>query len=240
MTIQLRKVLAASACLWIASCGSPPPAVTVSTATSADAAGLIDISRLIADAALDIRYSGADNFVGAPVDGYDAPKCYLLAPVAAALARVEQALRKENLRIRIFDCYRPVRAVRHFGRWAEDLADQRTKATHYPNLDKRSLLGVYIARTSGHSRGATIDLGLLRCDDEGRTCTPLDMGTPFDFFDELAHTDSPAIGGEQRTNRHRLVDAMRREGFENYAAEWWHYTYRPEPSPTVAYDVPVQ
>ena len=236
----MRRFLVAAACLWIASCGSAPPGVTVSTAASADEAGLVDIARLIPDAALDIRYATVHNFVGAPVDGYEAPKCYLLEPVADALARVERELRKENLRLVMFDCYRPVRAVRHFVRWAEDLSDQRTKPVHYPKIDKSSLLGVYISRSSGHSRGATIDLGLLRCDDEGQTCTPVDMGTPFDFFDELAHTDSPDVSDEQRANRYRLRDAMRRERFENYVEEWWHYTYRPEPSPTVAYDVPVR
>jgi zinc D-Ala-D-Ala dipeptidase len=236
----LPRLLVAAACLWLTSCGSAPNEVTISPATSADAAGLVDIERLIPDAALDIRYASTNNFMGTPADGYEAPKCYLLAPVAAALERVERSLREENLRLQPFDCYRPVRAVRHFVRWAEDLEDQRTKGQYYPNIGKDSLLGVYISRNSGHSRGATIDLGLLRCDDDGRTCSPLDMGTPFDFFDERAHTDSPAVSSEQRANRRRLVDAMRREGFENYAAEWWHYTYRPEPSPTVAYDVPVR
>jgi D-alanyl-D-alanine dipeptidase len=200
----------------------------------------VDIARLVPDMALDIRYAGTDNFVGATVDGYEAPKCYLLAPVADALARVERELRKNNLRLQPFDCYRPVRAVKHFVRWAEDLSDTHTKSRHYPKIDKSSLLGVYISRSSGHSRGATIDLGLLSCDEQGKACTPVDMGTPFDFFDELARTESPDVSDEQRTNRQRLVDAMRREGFENYVEEWWHYTYRPEPTPDLAYDVPVR
>lgn len=237
---QSRTLLAAIACLTVAGCAPPRPAVTISDATSAEAVGLVDVARLIPDVALEIRYAGADNFVGEPIDGYEASGCYLLTQPAAALERVERALRQENLRLKIFDCYRPVRAVRHFVRWAEDLTDQRTKQHYYPNLDKSSLLGVYIAAVSGHSRGATIDLTLLTCDDEGRMCAPLDMGTPYDFFDERAHTDSPAVSPAQRANRYRLVDAMRREGFENYAAEWWHYTYKPEPSPTVAYDIPVR
>ena len=138
----------------------------------------------------------------------------------------------------MYDCYRPVRAVKHFVRWAGDLDDQRTKPEYYPRLPKTALLGDYISPTSGHSRGATIDLTMLQCDANG--CLPLDMGTPFDYFDPLANTDSPAITAEQRTNRRRLVEAMAREGFANYPMEWWHFTLKPEPTPDTFYDVPVR
>ena len=159
--------------------------------------------------------------------------------MADALARVEADLRAAHLRLHVFDCYRPVRAVKDFVAWAGNLDDQRSKPRFYPNLDKRLLLGDYIAEHSGHSRGATLDLTLLVC-DEGGTCTPLDMGTEFDFFDPLANTDSPRIDATQLANRHRLREAMARRGFENYALEWWHYTRRPEPTPLQAYDVPIR
>ena len=235
-----RGLLSVFICVQLAGCATPRPTVTTSEATSADAVGLVDIAQLVPDMALEIRYAGVNNFVGAPVVGYEAPKCLLLAPVAEALERVERTLRKEQFRLKPFDCYRPVRAVAHFIRWAEDPADQRTKPEYYPNRNKDSLLGVYIGRVSGHSRGATIDLTMLSCNPSDQSCKPLDMGTPFDFFDELARTDSPAVTPEQHANRHRLREAMRREGFENYVEEWWHYTYRPEPSPTVAYDIPIK
>jgi D-alanyl-D-alanine dipeptidase len=138
----------------------------------------------------------------------------------------------------LYDCYRPVRAVHAFVAWAHDLSDQSTKAEHYPNVDKSKLLGPYIAETSGHSRGATVDLGLLRCD--GGDCTPLDMGAGFDLFDPRANTDTPAITDAQRANRQLLLDAMKQRGFVNYPMEWWHFTFRPEPTPTTAYDVPVK
>ena len=177
--------------------------------------------------------------VGAPVDGYEAADCYLLEPVAEALQRVELALREQKMRLRIFDCYRPVRAVSHFVRWADDVDDQRTKPAFYPSLDKTQLLGVYIGRRSGHSRGATIDLTLMRCDAGGQ-CTSLDMGTDFDFFDPLANTDSPQATPQQRENRQLLRIAMEKEGFQNYPMELWHYTFRPEPSLDMAYDFPVK
>jgi zinc D-Ala-D-Ala dipeptidase len=211
----------------------------LSAAKDAHSAGLVDLRAFVPDIDLDMRYAGRDNFVGRSIDGYEAPVCLLLRPAATALRRVEQSLRRQRLRLRIFDCYRPARAVREFVRWAQDVADQRTRAEYYPTLDKSQLLGDYIAPLSGHSRGATLDLTLLACDAAGASCRPLDMGTPFDFFDPGSNTASPAIDASQRANRQRLVSAMAAEGFENYAMEWWHYTLRPEPSPTQYFDVPV-
>jgi len=201
---------------------------------------MVDIRSLVPDFSVDMRYAGTSNFTGTAITGYEAPRCYLLKPVAEALQRVELALRKHRQRLKVFDCYRPVRAVQHFVRWAHDLDDQGTKPQHYPNLDKRVLLGEYIASTSGHSRGATMDLTLTQCDRTGRKCQPLDMGTDFDFFDVRANTDTPGITPAQRRNRQRLRRAMEGEGFQNYAQEWWHYTFRPEPAPNVAFDFPVR
>lgn len=212
----------------------------LSPATSAAQAGLVDIRQLAPDIAEDIKYAGSDNFVGAPVDGYLAPKCLLLKPAAEALARVEHDLHAQHQRLKLFDCYRPARAVQHFVRWAGDLNDQRTKATHYPKLDKSALLGDYIAPVSGHSRGATVDLTLMQCDATDSHCAPLDMGTDFDYFGTLANTDSLEANAAQHANREILKRAMEREGFRNYAMEWWHYTLSPEPSPDTVYDVPVQ
>jgi zinc D-Ala-D-Ala dipeptidase len=215
-----------------------PP--TLSPAKTAEAANLVDIRSLVPDIAEDIKYAGSDNFVGRPVDGYRAPKCFLLRPVAEALARVEHELRARHQRLKIFDCYRPARAVADFVRWAHDLGDQRTKAQHYPMLDKSKLLDGYIASVSGHSRGATVDLGMEQCAVDGSRCTPLEMGTDFDYFGVRANTDNPGITPAQRANRHRLLDAMAREGFKNYPMEWWHYTFTPEPTPHTLYDVPVE
>jgi D-alanyl-D-alanine dipeptidase len=224
--------------LVFSSCAAPQAQVTVSSAKSFAEVGIVDIEEKIPDVALEIRYAGTNNFVGKSIDGYESPKCFLLEPAAAALARAEASLRKDGLRLKIFDCYRPVRAVKHFVRWAEDLKDQRMKAQFYPALDKTQLLGEYIAPVSGHSRAATLDLTLISC--ESGHCEELDMGTPFDFFDVRAHTDFPGISQQERRNRDRLREALHAEGFENYAAEWWHYTFKPEPTPTVAYDIPVK
>jgi len=234
---RLVSILLSWACVsGAATCvaGTPP---AVSPARTPAEAGLTDIRSLVPDMAETIHYAGSDNFTGAPVEGYDAPKCLLRTAAAQALTAVEQDLRRQGYRLHVWDCYRPVRSVAAFVRWASDPGDVRTKAAHYPRLGKDRLLGEYIAPVSGHSRGATVDLTLMRC-AAGR-CVPLDMGTDFDLFDPIAHTDDPGATPAQRDNRQRLLRAMAAHGFVNYPAEWWHYTL-PSAAGSWIYDVPVR
>jgi D-alanyl-D-alanine dipeptidase len=196
-----------------------------------------DVGTLVPGLDVDMKYAGTDNFTGTRVDGYEASKCWLLPPAAQALARVERNLRRRGLRLRVHDCYRPERAVAHFMRWAADLADTRTKGRYYPALEKSALVPDYIAPASGHSRGATVDLALLRC---APRCEALDMGTPFDFFDPRANTDSPLATAAQRANRALLRQAMQEGGFVNYPMEWWHYSLPLDPPATQSYDLPIR
>lgn len=230
--------IALASALALALAAPAASAVRLSAATTPAQAGLVDVREHAPDIALDIRYASADNFTGRPVPGYDAPKCLLLEPAARALADVQRALQAQGYALQVFDCYRPVRSVRAFVAWAADLSDQVGKPRYYPNLDKRVLLGDYIAESSGHSRGATVDLTVLDC--RRGACRPLDMGTGFDFFDPRAHTDAPGLSAAQRAHRQRLRQAMTAAGFANYPLEWWHYTLQPEPTADTAYDVPVQ
>lgn len=226
------------ACVVAAAATPAAPAPTVSPARDAAAADMVDVTRLAPDITIDMRYAGADNFTGHPVPGYDAPVCLLLRPVAEALARVQARVRQDGYSLHIYDCYRPVRAVQAFVAWAGDLRDQSTKAVHYPRVEKSALIPDYIADRSGHSRGATLDLTLADC--RQGPCRPLDMGTDFDLFDPSAHTDSAQASAAQHANRQRLLQAMAAEGFANYPMEWWHFTFRPEPTPDTAYDFPVR
>ena len=213
--------------------------VQVSSAIDPAQAGMVEIRALAPDIAMDIRYAGRDNFTGDTVPGYDAAACYLLQPVAEALAQVQRDLRAEGYALQVYDCYRPVQAVHAFERWVGQRDEPQARQRHYPNVAKATLIDEgYIASTSGHSRGATVDLGLLDC-RSGR-CEPLDMGTPFDFFDPGAHTDAPGLSDAQRDNRRRLLHAMALRGFTNYPKEWWHFTFRPEPDPGTAYAFPVR
>ncbi len=201
---------------------------------------MLDIKTMIPDLSLDMRYAANNNFVGTRIDGYEAPRCYLLRPVAQALARVEQSLRAKQQRLHIFDCYRPRRAVAHFMRWARDLEDQSSKSRYYPALDKSTLVPDYIAEDSGHSRADTVDLTLRQCAADGSQCESMDMGTPFDFFDPSANTDSPAVSQAQRANRQALRAAMQAQGFANYELEWWHYSLRAADAPVQSFDLPIR
>lgn len=212
--------------------------VQIALVRTAEQAGLVDITTLSPNIQLDMRYAGSNNFTGRSVPGYDAPKCLLLAPAASALAQVEADLRSEGLGLKLFDCYRPAQSVQAFVDWANDPTELSRKTIQYPGIDKPQLPGGYIAETSGHSRGATVDLGLVDC--RSGTCTDVDMGTDFDYFGPEAHTDTAQITPDQYNNRQRLVRAMQAQGFKNYPLEWWHYTLDPEPDPKTAYDVPVR
>lgn len=197
----------------------------------------VDAASVVPNLVLDMRYLGSDNFVGRPIDGYEKPVCYLTREAATALAAVARDIEPQGLAIKAFDCYRPVRAVAHFVRWAQNLADVARKAEFYPDTDKRDLFREgYIAARSGHSRGSTLDMTLVRRDG-GRE---LDMGTPFDFFGPRSAPSDTSVSAEARANRRLLADAMRRRGFIPYAKEWWHFTLRGEPFPDTYFDFPVR
>jgi len=208
--------------------------------TAAPGQDLIDVRELDASIGTDMRYARADNFVGQPVDGYETAKCLLSRPAAEALTRVQSNLKEDGFGLLVFDCYRPQRAVDHFVRWAADTANVRTKEEYYPDVQKSRLFDEgYIASRSGHSRASTVDLTLGHRRADG-SVEPLDMGTPFDFFDPRSNTEAPDLAPDQLESRLRLRDAMEAGGFRNYAAEWWHYTLRDEPYPDEYFDLPIR
>ena len=197
----------------------------------------VDAASVAPGLLVEARYAGSHNFVGRPIEGYEKPICYLTKPAAAALAQVVADLEPRGLTIKVFDCYRPERAVAHFVRWARNLGDVKMKAEFYPHVDKRTLFrDGYIAARSGHSRGSTVDLTLARRAD-GKE---LDMGTPFDFFSPRSWPSDNSIGAEAQANRALLAQAMQRRGFRPYDKEWWHFTLRHEPYPETYFDFPVR
>lgn len=200
-------------------------------------AAFLDVATVLSKARFDVRYHGTNNFVGARIDGYEAPRCFLTRPACEALLDVARAVEREGLSLLIYDCYRPARAVAHFARWAADAGDLRTQADYYPDLAKADLFALgYIAARSGHSRGSTLDLTLA----DLKTGEPLDMGTPFDLFSDRSWPGSPDVTAEQKGNRDFLADVMGRHGFDPFHMEWWHFTLRGEPFPETYFDFPIR
>ena len=199
--------------------------------------GFVDVKEFIPSVQLDIRYYTDQNFVGSRIDGYDAPKCFLMREAAVALKNVQEKLVRNRQSLKIFDCYRPQRAVDHFVRWAKDLNDQKMKSRYFPSIDKKNLfVDGYIAAKSGHSRGSTIDLTIIDLNSNKE----LDMGTDFDFFDPLSHTLNSRISKSQYDNRIALKNLMEQNGFKNLKEEWWHFTLNNETNPDKYFDFNVK
>jgi D-alanyl-D-alanine dipeptidase len=199
--------------------------------------GFVDAGAVVDGLVVDMRYFGDKNFVGERIDGYERARCVLSAPAASALAAVQRDLAARGLGLKVFDCYRPQRAVAHFVRWAQRIDDVKRKREFYPDVDKRDLFKEgYISERSGHSRGSTVDLTLVRRVD-GRE---LDMGSPFDFFSPKSWPSDMSVGAQAQANRALLAAAMTRGGFRPYDKEWWHFTLVDEPFPDAYFDFPLR
>ncbi len=194
------------------------------------------LSDVVPDAILEIRYYSTYNFVGDRIDGYEEPCALLTKEAASALKNASDQLILKGYRLKIYDAYRPQKAVTHFMNWAKDINDTRMKKYFYPQLDKSVLFDQgYIAEKSGHSRGSTVDLTLFDMNTEKE----VDMGGTFDYFGELSHPDYKQITAEQYENRMILRDAMVSSGFKPLVEEWWHFTLDNEPFPDTYFTFPV-
>jgi D-alanyl-D-alanine dipeptidase len=206
-----------------------------------------------------MRYTTSNNFVGRPIAGYQEAACVLTTAAASALAEVQAQANLQGYSLKVYDCFRPQRAVDNFVAWADDLDDQKMKEAFYPGVPKDELFSRgYIAERSGHSRGSTVDLTLVRLgsaqpqadsmvdydcrasEAQRHPDNSINMGTSYDCFDVLSHTDNPGVGDDVLANRHVLRDLMEAAGFTNYEQEWWHYTLRQEPFPGQYFDFPIQ
>jgi len=197
----------------------------------------VDLQVAITSIDLDVRYFSSDNFIGEPIDGYGAAKVYLSLPAAAALKLVQSDLTGRGLGLRVFDGYRPQRAVDHFVRWAHDLTDTTMKPRYYPRVAKENLFrDGYIAARSGHSRGSTVDVSVVSLESGEE----LDMGTPWDFFDLRSWPNSEDVSLSQRANRELLRSVMMKHDFRPIEEEWWHFTFQPELFPSTYFDFEIK
>jgi D-alanyl-D-alanine dipeptidase len=226
--------------------------------TSSDLVALKDVDPTIIQ---EIRYATIHNFIGRPIHGYFAPNCLLTRDAATALSKVQSELKSKALSLKVYDCYRPQRAVDDFVAWAKDLSDVKMKREFFPKVNKSDLFkDGYIAEKSGHSRGSTVDVTIVPLPPpseavfkEGlklKPCTfvqgsrfadgSVDMGTGYDCFDPLAHTENPSISATQKWNRHLLKSTMEKFGFKNLDEEWWHFTLKNEPFPDRYFDIEIK
>ena len=184
----------------------------------------------------EIRYHSTYNFIGDRIDGYEEPCALLTIEAARALKKVSNEVNVKGYRLKVFDAYRPARAVKHFVLWGIEDLDLRMKSYFYPDLDKEDLfMKGYIAKKSSHSRGSTVDLTLL----DMKTGKEVDMGSPFDLFSPVSHPDYKGITKDQYANRMLLQQVMIRNGFEPLDCEWWHFTLKDEPFPETYFDFPI-
>ena len=195
---------------------------------SNDTHGFVSVGEVIPDVLLDIRYYSSFNFIGERIDGYEEPAALLTREAAQALKEASREAMEQGFRLKVFDAYRPQKAVDHFVRWAKDPEDIRMKAFFYPELEKTEIIPQgYIAEHSGHSRGSTVDLTLF----DMATQQDVDMGGTFDFFGELSHPDYSGVSEVQHANRMLLQSLMVKHGFRPLETEWWHFILDNEPWP---------
>jgi len=222
--------------------------------------GFVSLSEVSDSIQLDIRYYTSNNFIGRPIAGYFAAKCVLSEAAATALTSAQALAAAQGYALKIYDCYRPQQAVNDFVNWAADPDDILQQHRFYPAVPKQELFSQgYIAERSGHSRGSTVDLTLVPFGSSQPQVDPfanrydcrqprplrypdnsLEMGTGYDCFDALSHTDSGGISDEARQNRQLLRSIMETAGFANYPQEWWHYTLNNEPYTDRYFNFPIQ
>ncbi len=210
---------------------------------------------------IEMRYLTNHDFMGRRVPGYRENVCLLTRRAADAVKRAQAAVRARGYTLKVYDCYRPQRSVDAFVKWGKDLSDQRMKREFYPRVAKKVVFKEgYIAKQSGHSRGSTLDLTLVKLParrqehysrgDRLRDCAApvgkrfrdnsIDMGTGYDCFDPLAHPFNARIRGKQRANRLKLREPMIAAGFKGLPTEWWHFTLKSEPYPDTFFDFPME
>jgi zinc D-Ala-D-Ala dipeptidase len=250
----MRAILALTILLFAAA----PAAAAEPTAPPGAFVSLHDVDPSIV---IEMRYLTPHNFIGHRIPGYRENACLLTREAAEALKRAQTAVRARGYTLKVYDCYRPQRSVDAFVKWGKDLSDQRMKAEFYPRVNKRVVFKEgYIASQSGHSRGSTLDLTLVKLPARGqeryhrgdrlRDCAlpprkrfrdnSIDMGTGYDCFDPLAHPYNGRIHGKQRANRMKLRKPMIAAGFKGLETEWWHFTLRDEPYPETFFDFPME
>jgi D-alanyl-D-alanine dipeptidase len=178
------------------------PIVSAEPATAAQA-GFVDITSVIPDAFVDLRYATADNFVGKPLYPPDA-RCLVHESMAPGLAKAADTFRAQGLKMVFWDCYRP----------------HAVQVELFDAVPDSNWVARPAASSRSHESGRSVDVTLV----DGHYGWPLDMGTGFDDFSSKAKAfATDGVTAEQQANRKRLRDGMAAGGLTVYSGEWWHF-----------------
>ena len=194
------------------------------------------IKDFVPSIAIEMRYATNNNFTGRPIPGYGSREAVITIATANALKKVQKELNKLSLGLKIFDAYRPQKAVNYFIKWSDQPSDTIVKRKYYPNLKKKKLFDLgYIASKSGHTRGSTVDVTLLYVSgpEKGKE---VDMGSVWDLFGARSGYGYEAISIIQKANRKLLRELMVAHKFLPYDKEWWHFSLNNEPYPDTYFD----
>lgn len=182
--------------------------------------GLVDVQKVDPSILVELKYSTTDNFVGKDVYG-DLTRAYMQPMAAQKLAKASRYLQAQHpeLRLLVYDAARPRSAQWNLWNALPNLSEhERQKYVADPRLG------------SIHSYGCAVDLTVAKKDGRSGAPEPLDMGTKYDFFGELAYPSREAdllkagkLTQQQIDNRKMLRTAMRQGGFSPIEFEWWHF-----------------
>ena len=194
------------------------------------------IKDFVPSISVEMRYGTNNNFTGKPIPGYGSRQAVITITTASALKKVQKELNKLGLGLKIFDAYRPQKAVNYFIKWSNQPNDTVMKNKYYPNLKKETLFDLgYIALKSGHTRGSTVDVTLLYVSgpEKGKE---VDMGSVWDLFGVRSGYAYEAVSNSQKENRKLLRELMITHEFLPYDKEWWHFSLNNEPYPDTYFD----
>lgn len=144
------------------------PDTGLNTVREGPPAGFVNLRDVDPSIVVNLRYAGTDNFVGRPAPGYlSSTSAWMTREAAVALSRAQDVLRSDGFSLVLYDAFRPTRAVAFWCAWADAPGDDAMRASYFPRLSSKTLLFErgYVARRSGHSRGSTVDVSVIRVGD---------------------------------------------------------------------------
>ena len=223
--------------------------------------GFVYIEDIDSTIKVNLKYFITDNFIGRRIPHYNANKGIMTKETAIALSKAQKKFLSEGYSIVIYDAYRPDSSVKYFVEWMNDKNDTIRKKYRYPFIrEKNDMKDIYISSRSGHSRGSTVDMSIIKTDKELLTNSvyserifdgkvypfnddnTIDCGTSYDLMDPASWADNNNIKftESQLNNRKFIRNIMESCGFKVLPEEWWHFSLENETFPDTYFDFDIQ